>query len=139
MDKLKLDINDASAGASINPQKAPLPAELEDIINTVEEFFKQCGTDSYLALKSGLSKNAHAPFRPSIFLKNINLLLYNFLKENNKNKLPILKAYFDGMNEHLKVLDSLNLKLEEKDFVSNIIGYTINCYKNNTFKVRENL
>ena len=139
MDNLNLGIETAKPASSINAVNHPLPIELENIINTIETFFKQCGAEAYMALKSGLSKNAHTSFKPSTFLANINLLLFNFLKETNKDKLPVLKAYFDGLNSNLKLLDSLNLKLAEKEFLANIIGYSINCYKNNTFKEHEKL
>ena len=133
MSKLNLDITDASPASSINGPKEPLPLELEDMLKVIERFFTTAGAIDVLSYKNGMCKNAHVVFKPSTFLKSINLLLYNTLKESNKEKAPILKPYFESLNTHLEILDSLNLNVAEREFICNIIGYTINCYKNNTF------
>lgn len=128
------DISDIKPSTAISAPKDPLPTQVDEVINTVEDFFKQAGAESYLAVKSGLTKNANTAFKLSTFLKNINLILLSVIKQSNKDKLPILNSYVKGINEQLNVLDNLNLKVAEKQFICNIIGYTINCYKNNTFK-----
>jgi hypothetical protein len=134
---INLNINTAREAASINADKEPLPATLEKFIEDIETFFRKDQGNIYMSLKDGLHKNAHNAFSISSFLKNINLLLYNLLKENNKDNIPLLKSYFDGMNTQLKVLDAMNLKLSEREFVANIIGYALNCYKNNSFKIQK--
>ena len=135
MDNLNLDISDAKDASAINPPKGPLPRQLNETIEIIERFFKDCGTDDYMAYKKGACKNANVAFKASTFLKSINLILYNSINELNKEKGSLLKAYFNSLNSQLEILDSMNLKLAEKQFVCNIIGYTINCYKNNTYKI----
>ena len=129
-----LSFKNARPSTDIAAAKDPLPIEVDEIINTVEDFFKKAGAESYMAVKSGLTKNANSAFKLSTFLKSINLILMSVLKESNKDKLPLLNSYIKGLNEQLGVLDNMNLKLAERQFICNIIGYTINCYKNNTFK-----
>ena len=135
MDKLNLDTSGAKPASSINPPHEPLPQQLEDTLKVIEKFFKDCGSDDYMAYKNGACKNANAPFKASTFLKSINLILYNSFKHVNKKDTQLLKSYFNSLNSQLEILDSMNLKLAEKQFVCNIIGYTINCYKNNTYKI----
>ena len=138
MTNLNLDVSDATPASAINPPKEPLPSQLEDVLKVIDQFFKDCGSDDYMAYKNGACKNANNAFKPSSFLKSINLILYNSLKSSNRKDTQLLKSYFNSLNSQLDILDSLNLKLAEKEFVCNIIGYAINCYKNNTYKIINN-
>jgi hypothetical protein len=131
---LNLDIDDAEPSSLIRPDDIPSPLELEEFISYADKYFKSASAVDFISYNKGKNKNTHTTFKPSSFLRSINLILYNTLKENNKSNIGLLKSFFDGMNEQLKVLDNMNLKLAEKEFICNIIGYTINCYKNNIFK-----
>lgn len=134
MSKLNYSISDASAASKISGPREPMPIELESMMETINQFFKDCGSEDYMAYKNGICKNANAAFKPSTFLKNLNLILYNNLKEHNKDNVQLLKDYFNSLNSQLSLLDSMNLNMSDKQFICNIIGYALNCYKNNTFK-----
>tara|TARA_Y100000592_G_C5270046_1_gene221397 strand:- start:116 stop:535 length:420 start_codon:yes stop_codon:yes gene_type:complete len=131
---INYNTDDARRASSIEAADIPTSLELNDFIAAADRYFKGTSAEDYLSYNDGKNKNAHVSFKPSAFLKSINLILYNILKDSNKSNVGLLRAYFDGLNEQLKVLDNMNLKLAEKRFICNIIGYTINCYKNNTFK-----
>jgi len=131
---LNMETTDAATSSSIRPDSPPIPLELEEFISLADKYFKSSSVEDYISYNKGKNKNTHTTFKMSSFLRSINLLLYNTLKETNKANIGLLKSFFDGINEQLKVLDNMNLKLAEKEFICNIIGYTINCYKNNIFK-----
>ena len=131
---LNTDLTDAKRSTEIRPSDVPKPIELSEFISLADKYFESGPAIEYMAYNEGKNKNAHTAFKPSLFLRSINLILYNMLRDNHKSNSHLLKAYFEGMNQQLKMLDSMNLRLDEKRFICNIIGYTINCFKNNTFK-----
>lgn len=135
MSKLNTDILDAGPASTIGTPKEQQRISIEDVLDLYQKYLIQNEShDVTHAFKNGHSKSANMSFKLPRFLKNISRLIFNSVKDTNKDDIQVLKAYFDSLNSHLSIIDSLNLNVAEKEILYNIIGYTINCSQNNTFK-----
>ena len=135
MSKLNTDTSDAKPASSIGTSKQQQRVSIEDVLELYQTYLTQNEHHtSVYAFKNGHAKVTNMSFKLSRFLKNISRLIFNSVKDSNKDDIQILKTYFNSLDSHLSIIDSLNLNVAEKEILYNIIGYTINCSQNNTFK-----
>lgn len=136
MDKIDYTLENITVQpTSIPDGPGQSPVKLDDIVSLLQTYCKENHLDSHL--NNGLTKNITGKFDAQNFLHSLNILINNHIKTTNKDIDPktkrILKTYFDTNNKQLEFLSCCDFNLAGKDFLINIIGYIINCFKNSNF------
>jgi hypothetical protein len=121
--------------SSIPPGKSPDEITYDDLVTSITDYLDTADIDltERQFLDKGNAKGMPTKLTMHRFISGLNGIILDYIRTANKNNTlqhnTITAEYFNGVNSMSKVLDNVDIKVADTQFLCYIIGYIFKMLK----------
>jgi hypothetical protein len=121
--------------SEIPPGKTPDEITYDDLVSSITEYINNTDIDliERQFLDKGQAKGLPVKLTLHRFISGINGIMLDYIRSTNRTSTlqqnTITTEYFNGVNSMSKVLDNVDIKVADTQFLCYIIGYIFKMLK----------
>lgn len=132
-DDLKMTTDGASPASSIGPPETPEKVQLEDVLNMLQQYFKDCSYDCGKNYTDGMNVDLlRDRLDPTTLLTCIMKIVFDQIRSQSDmtdNRRVELSLIYQSIEKQLQILRTDDKNVACVDVLCRIIGYCMKNYK----------